>query len=154
MKTIKITPPEGFKLGKYNEETGEVEIVPIEVKPKYPLSVKEIKDRYWYIDVSGKIRRTVETDDQNNLSYQTRAEAFLALMQLVELRDSWNEIDGFVANWNNSSQIKHSIIQEKNKIILENRSITNTLLYFGSIATRDFFHENFIDLIETAKELI
>ena len=32
MKTIKITLPEGFKLGKFNESTGEVEIVPIKGK--------------------------------------------------------------------------------------------------------------------------
>jgi hypothetical protein len=49
-----------------------------------PVSVCDIPDRNWYIDAVGGIIKS-KTDDINNFSTKERAEAILALGQLLEL---------------------------------------------------------------------
>jgi len=68
-----------------------------------PKRIEEIKPRGWFIDVNGCVDSFNDTVPIN-LSTKKRAEAFLALMQLVELCEAWNE--GWKPDWCNSSQTR------------------------------------------------
>ena len=122
---------------------------------EYPTMIEEVKDRVWFIDDEGKVKETFAVTDINNLSTKSRAKAFLALMQLVEYRDAWNQIDGFVADWSiNNDQVKHVIEVSKNELEKSYYYEYQSVLYFGSEETRDKFMNQFSDLIEEAKELL
>jgi hypothetical protein len=91
-KEIEIKVP-GWEIDIENS-TNE-KIVLRKIKSPKPKSVTEIPNRNWYIDSSGIIKNLSNNDwsggdDINNLSTENRAEAFLALMQLVEPRNTWN----------------------------------------------------------------
>ena len=75
-------------------------------------------------------------------------------MQLVELRDAWNRIDGFVVNWNSDTQFKYiiDIYNEQPRFMYVYK--TQKILYFGSEKTRGSFYATFRNLIKTAKELL
>jgi|GEM_PF-6682347 len=122
---------------------------------EYPTMIEEVKDRVWFIDNEGQVKETFAVTDINNLSTKSRAKAFLALMQLVEYRDAWNEIDGFVADWSeDNNQKKYTIEVYCNELINYFIYEVQTILYFGSEETRDKFMNQFSDLIEEAKELL
>lgn len=154
MNELKIEIPEGYEVDqeKSNLVKGEIKFKKIE--KKYPLSIKEVKDRNWYIDSIGIIGKVLYEHDINQVSSESRAKAFLALMQLVELRDCWNKVDGFIPDWTKSVQNKYTIENFKNGILKDTRIYVSTPLYFGSNETRDLFFETFRDLIEEAKELL
>ena len=114
----------------------------------------DIKGRDWYIGINRVLNDPSNSNDTDQVSTKERAESFLALMQLVELRDAYNEVDGFVADWNNREQYKFCIWVCRNKLVKEMSWSTNVFLHFGSEETRDLFYEKHIDLIETAKELL
>ena len=104
---------------------------------KLPMSVEEITNRNYWIHSNGEVTSSARfSNDKNNLSTEERAEAFLALMQLVELRDAWN-----------GDSKRHLYL-----IYSENR--TSNLLSFKTLELRNQFGEQFKDLIETAKELL
>ena len=152
MKNLEFKIPEGYELDKENS-TDET-IIYKKKENKYPLSVEKIKGRNFYISEDGRVLQCDEYIDKNNLSSKERSEAFLALMQLVELRDAWNEIDGFEADWTSRTQSKHCIENCKNKICSDLYCYTRKSLHFGSEKTRNLFLDTFRDLIETAKELL
>jgi hypothetical protein len=151
MTQIKINIPEGYEIDVFNKETGEVSFKKIEVK--YPQSVKEILNRNYYIQPSGTVRKSI-CHDVNNVSSEQRAEAFLALMQLVELRDAWNKIDGFIVDWNNINQNKYVLEYIYCKVKKDTYGVSQKVLYFSSAKTRDLFLKTFSSLINTAKELL
>lgn len=93
----------------------------------------------------------------NNISSASRAKAIMALMQLVELRDAWNKVDGFVE----SKQLVHYFIRNTHrgfKVGHNNfhdiATAEKRLLTFKSAETRDKFLETFRPLIEEAKEFL
>jgi hypothetical protein len=149
METKNVKMPAGYEFSHIGANG---EIIVKKIAPKYPINVDEIRNRNWYIDGSGEIDEIEKYYEKTQLSTKERAEAFLALMQLVELRDAWNEIDGFVANW--SSGWKHCIDINSDKINHQLYYITQRVLYFGSDETARLFAKTFKDLIETAKELL
>ena len=141
MKELKIEVPEGYQIDK--EKSTFEKIVFKEIENKLPMSVEEIPNRKFYITNDSNIvinnnKRVLSTGRSciNQLSTKERAEAFLALMQLVELRDVWN-----------GDSKRHLYL-----IYSENR--TSNLLSFKTLELRNQFGEQFKDLIETAKELL
>lgn len=153
MKTKAVEMPDGYEFSHVGENG---EIIIKEIVSKYPLSVGDIKERAWFINGVGGIEPT-NTDkflDNNQLSTKERAEAFLALMQLVELRDAWNKVDGFVSDWSDSSQTKYCIYYFKTKPNVDASFLVKKVLFFGSKETAQLFLEKFAQLIETAKELL
>lgn len=150
MKTLKIEIPSGYEIDKEKSTFENIVFNPI--GKYYPTSVKEIKDRPYFIDSSGSVKDTLHCIDPNQLSTEERAKAFLALMQLVELRDAWNEIDGGKEFYTNAHN--HVIEVHKNKIYKFHYGQTYKVLHFRKEETRDKFLETFRDLIEQAKELI
>jgi len=152
MKTLKIEIPEGHEIDQENSTFEK--IVFKEVKSKYPLKVEDIPNRDWYIHCNNVTQVQYENlkKDKENVSTRKRAKAFLALMQLVELRDAWNEIDG--GKEFTCDDIKYSIKVHFNEITTNTEISSYKVLHFRKEETRDKFLETFRDLIEQAKELI
>ena len=149
MKEFIIECPSGFEVDK--EKSTFEKIVFKEIENKLHMSVEEIPNRNWYIAAKSEIKQLNTAYDKNNLSTKERAEAFLALMQLVELRDAWN--GDWKADWNNSEK-KYLIFVSRGDITKFANSVSNTVLHFKSEQLRDQFAEQFKDLIEQAKELL
>lgn len=79
------------------------------------------------------------------------AEAMIALCQLIQLRDCYNQ--GWKPNWSDET-IKYEICFYDNEIV-KGRTVKNSsVLSFENEELRDEFAENFKELIEEAKELI
>ena len=149
MKELIIECPSGFEVDK-DKSTFE-KIVFKEIENKLPMSVEEIPNRKgFYIDSSCKIL-CGGSKGKNNISTYERAEAFLALMQLVDLRDAWN--GDWKADWSKMNR-KYCIIFSEDKICKLVMNCASSPLNFKSEQLRDQFSEQFKDLIETAKELL
>ena len=150
MKHLEITVPEGHEVDKENSTFEK--IVFKKIRGEYPQKVYEIRGRNYYISTQGIVKKVKGDRGINNLSTKSRAEAFLALMQLIELRDAWNEIDGG-KEWNWGS-LNHIICVDRKEIRVASYSEDYAVLHFRKEKTRNLFFETFIDLIEQAKELI
>lgn len=134
-KEIKIDVPEGMEFDEANSS-----IIFKPIKKKLPMSVKEIENRKYYLDGTGKVcELNNQLGDINQVSTKERAEAILALGQLLELRDAWN-----------GDSERH----EYTTLINFRNSIYSSLLSFKTAELRNQFAEQFKDLIETAKELL
>ena len=145
MKEFIIECPSGFEVDK--EKSTFEKIVFKEIENKLPMSVEEIPNRDWFINSVGSIHKYENSKSKNHLSTKERAEAFLALMQLVELRDAWN--GDWKADYNNGNQSKYCVMIKKG---ITGRTAFS--LCFKSGALRDQFAEQFSELIENAKELL
>ena len=157
-QTIEIEVPDGYK-AVYDENTQRVEIV---VKIGLPKTWEEFCDNFpfkkgeCFINRYGSIDN-VYTGERcerggNTLPNKETAEAFLALMQLVQLRDCYRQ--GWTPDWSDDEQPKYSVITSSGEVSVDTLIVTNGILSFQSEEIRDEFLKNFRDLIEEAKELI
>ena len=140
--------PEGYEIDLEESDLKTGNIVLKKSKPKYPQSIEKINDRFTFV---------LHTTDHFNLNFVSSSErvaAFRALIQLVELRDAWNKVDGFEVDWRDGEQRKFCVNYYDNEIDVCSFTSTHSVLYFGSPDTRDLFLKTFRDLIEEAKELI
>ena len=153
---IEIEVPEWHK-AVYNEDTQRVEIVKA-IPPKsweefcdnYPV---EPKESFIY---EGKVNRVFvggKRDPKNTGIFPNKetAEAFLALMQLIQLRDCYRQ--GWVPDWKDGTE-KYVIVQYDNVLSYEVCQRISRVLSFQSVEIRNEFLKNFRDLIEQARELI
>lgn len=93
-----------------------------------------------------------EDSDKLMLPNEETAEAFLALMQLIQLRNCYN--NGWEPDWTDVSGHKYVIINRRGELV-ETCSITMSyVLAFRTEELRAQFLKNFRDLIEIAKPLI
>lgn len=152
MNTNKITieAPEGMELDTENSVIKLVWKEKIK-EPHFPDSVTEIEGRDWYITENGIIEK-VKDFTVNQLSSRSRAVAFLALMQLVELRDYVN--GGWEPDWSDNSVYKYCIEYYHNDISKTTYQNSQTVLFFKSEEIRDKFLKKYRTLIEQAKELL
>lgn len=90
-------------------------------------------------------------EDRNLLPNQLYAKAMLALCQLIQLRDYYN--DGWMPKWN-SNKIKYCIEIGADYIHTFEYKNSPRVLTFKSSTLRDTFLTNFKDLIEVAKPLL
>lgn len=156
MKTLKIKIPQGLEIDVEKSDIPEGVIVFREAEKKYPTSVEDI-NRPFYINSFGDVLYSSGGDKYiSRISTKERAEAILALIQLVELRDAWNKIDEFEADWDNEFQEKYCIINRHGNVIKDecHFPFARVILAFGSEETRDSFFTTFRDLIVKAKELL
>lgn len=100
--------------------------------------------------VAGMPRHTYY--DRNLLLSKELAEAMLALCQLIQLRDCYN--DGWMPDWIDSNTSKWAIYPYKNILKINVAFISNRILTFKTKELCDEFFENFRDLIEVAKPLL
>lgn len=93
-----------------------------------------------------------EDQDQNLLPSKSDAEGILALIQLIQLRDCYN--NGWKPDWENGQNAKYTIYCIANSIATGTNNTNLRVLSFKTRELRDEFLTNFEDLIETAKDFI
>ena len=155
-KELKIEVPQGYEIDK--EKSTFEKIVFKKVEKELPKSWEELDIvKGFYVNSLSEIAETGEetcAEEYNRNTFPTKeeAEAVLALAQLCQLRDRYN--DGWKPNWRTGSEIKYCIIVDENKIVESQYITLNRVLHFKTPELRDEFLENFRDLIETAKPLL
>ena len=155
MKTLKITPPEGYEIDKEKSTFEEIVFKP--VKKGLPKSWKELEtiNGYW-VDICSEICEDegfecVETH-KNIFATEEQAKASIALAQLSQLREVYR--GAWVPDWYNVDQTKHCIIRLDGKIDTRMLYSFAHFLSFQSPEIRDEFLKNFRDLIEEASSLL
>ena len=141
-KQIKISDlvPQGYEIDKEKSTFENIILKSIEVK--LPLSYFEIPNlNYSIFDPHRRL----------NLSTENRAKAFVALIQLVELRDAWN--GDWVSDFKNGIS-KYCIKFFQGGLEIEHSCYTNFPLHFKTKELAEKFAEQFKDLINEAKELL
>ncbi len=118
-----------------------------------------IKDDEYYIKQASKIKHYDKCgrgdrypNSDKNVGTKETCEAVLALMQLIQLRDCYN--DGWKPDWGNNWEEKHVIFRDGDYICKDRLTRFQCVLNFKTTELRDQFLENFRDLIEIAKPLI
>lgn len=161
-KELKIEVPQGYEIDKENSTFEKIVFKKVEKElPKCWEELGEIKG--WYVDSFSDIMPcdkgdTDKDNDKNIFPTIEEAEACLALAQLCQLRDRYN--DGWKPDWENRAQNKFIIyIHPNNKILFDKISanthaISRHLLTFKTEELRNKFLENFEDLIKIAKPLL
>ena len=167
-QTIEIEVPDGYK-AVYNEDTQKIEVV-CATLPKswrefcdnYPIESYEclvsehstIKNFYpsdvEIPEIERKERKVNE--NKNLLPNKETAEAFLALIQLIQLRDCYRQ--GWKPSWEDDNMKKHCIFRRGGDIIRDWTIDEQRVLSFQSKEISEKFRKNFRDLIEKAKELV
>lgn len=155
---IEIEVPDGYK-AVFDRKTQRVELVDATLPKTWEEFCERtpVTNEETYIDfyrggrTEGDTKRDVFKDRALLPDYDT-AEAFIALMQLIQLRDCYRQ--GWTPDWNDDEQSKYSVITSSGKVSVDTRIVTNGILSFQSEEVRDEFLENFKDLIEQAKELV
>lgn len=153
-KEFKIQVPEGYEIDRENSTFEK--IVFKKVEKELPKSWRELDNvSGYYVDKNSKvyncIDHTTANDNRNIFPTREEAEACVALAQLCQLRDRYN--DGWKPNWNKETD-KYTIIYSSNKIDTSFSVYAQRILSFKTVGIRDKFLENFRGLIETAKPLL
>ena len=155
-----IEIPEGFELKKISDT--EYRIVKKEkVLPKTWeefCKLNPVKDAERFIASSSRIcsfndirdRERNEDNDRNIIPSEEKAEAILALCQLIQLRDCYN--NGWKPDWNELSN-KFVIYPVNGEYTTSLNHVCKRVLVFKSSELRDKFLNNFKDLIEKLKPL-
>lgn len=163
-KEIKITPPEGYEVDKEHSTFECIKFKPIKELPttweefcknhllkvgeSWITSISEIT--YISKEKGGSTRFC--NRDEHVLPSTKYAEAMLALCQLIQLRDCYN--DGWQPDWTDGNTVKYCLGVCQNRVTKEVLQITNKVMTFKTMDLRDEFLENFKDLIEIAKPLL
>ena len=154
-KEFKIQVPEGYKIDRENSTFEK--IVFKKVERELPKSWEDLKIlNGYYVKDSSKVDlfKSYTTDEYNKNVFPTKeeAQACLALSQLCQLRDRYN--DGWKPDWEDGGELKYIISINSNEIYCGVYDSTHKLLAFKTEELRNEFLENFRGLIETAKPLL
>ena len=157
-KELNIVPPEGWEIDKEKSTFEKIifkEIKKVEVC-KLPMRWEDLPVISGYFTGTNSTIYTavdVHPIDCNTNVFPTKefAEASLALAQLLQLRDAWN--DGWIPNFGDDTS-KSTIYACNKKLVMGSASYTNAPMSFKSTKTRDKFLETFKDLLEIAKPLL
>ena len=153
---MKIQAPEGYEIDRENSTFEN--IVFKKVEKELPKSWEELKfiDGFYVCGLSRieKVRHnsTAISNNKNIFPTKEEAEACLALAQLCQLRDKYN--DGWKPNWEDYNEAKYCIEFCQGRIETLFRVNCHKILIFKTEELRDKFLENFRDLIEIAKPLL
>ena len=151
---MKIQVPEGYEIDREKSTFEKIVFKKEERKlPKKWEDLYEVKG--WFVDfhsdvVTSGSMRTADSV-KNRFPTKEEAEACIALAQLCQLRDRYN--DGWKPDWTDFT-MKPSIYFHKEIATAGENCNERNILYFRSEKIRDEFLENFRDLIETAKPLL
>ena len=155
-QTIEIEVPDGYK-AVYNEDTQKIEIVEVKLPKTWEEFCENnpVKSDEYFI-YNGDIKSVItgglrDITAKSVLPNKETAEAFLVLMQLIQLRDCYRQ--GWKPNWKKACN-KYCIYYEIDGIFPFNNIYNSRVLSFQSEEIRDKFMKNFRELIEIAKELI
>ena len=155
-QTINI--PDGFELIKTSETTFEIKKKEKQLPKTWEefCKINPIKEGEAYICNISDIQEVISSQrhlskDKNFLPTRKDAEGILALMQLIQLRDYYNE--GWRPDWTDDTD-KYAITRVYNRIGVNCYVHWNHVLTFKTEELRYKFLENFKDLIEQAKDFI
>lgn len=154
-KELKIEIPQGYEIDK-GKSTFE-KIVFKKVENELPKRWEDLGViRGYYVNAHSELRDfeccTGKDSNKNTFPTKEEAEACIALAQLCQLRDRYN--DGWRPDWDDGGEQKYAIKIENNKTVKYILTSTSSVLSFKSVNLRDEFLENFRDLIEIAKPLL
>ena len=156
MKTLKITPPEGYEIDKDKSSFEEIVFKP--VKKQLPKSWEELKTvEGFYVTSDSIVYRAAPLNthkyQRSIFATEAQAKASIALAQLSQLREVYR--GGWVPDWNSYRQKQKYSIININEIFIVNSSVNqHYFLTFQSAEIRDEFLNNFKDLIEEASPLL
>jgi hypothetical protein len=154
-KEFKIQVPEGYEIDKEKSTFEKIVFKKVDDLPK---SWEELEfiDGFFVSSLSdiAKIGNNTTNDKSNKNVFPTKEEATacLALAQLCQLRDKYN--NGWKPDWNSVAETKWVIEIFKNNIAKNIYGGKHRILAFKTEELRDKFIENFNDLIEIAKPLL
>lgn len=135
-----------------------------ESKKPLPKTWEEAYTKYlcnttiFYIDTNSEIQQFTKPRtenakfNKNALLSQKRAEEMLAFMQLITLRDIYN--NGWEPDWDNLDETKYCIYGWSNTITIGIFVSDHCILAFKTEELRDEFLRNFEELIVKAKRLL
>ena len=154
-KEFKIQVPEGYEIDKEKSTFEKIVFKKVDDLPKSWEEFGEVEG--WFVNNRCEIDYYDEGDstndmDKNLFPTEEEAEACIALSQLCQLRDRYN--DGWKPDWNITSETKYVIEVSKNTMVKNFYGNRHKILSFKTEELRDKFLENFRDLIETAKPLL
>ena len=152
--TIKIIPPEGYEFDK--EKSTLEEIVFKKIENNLPMSWEELGIiKGYYISSNSNIDDASMTNavdvNRNLFPSKKEAEAMLAMAQLCQLRNAWN--NGWEANWEDDT-VKYCIVSFKNIMYKDSYYHLHRPMFFKTRELRDKFIVTFKDLLETAKPFL
>ena len=152
MEAVKIHPPEGYEVCPTSTQT-EIRFRPVKSKPKWEDFGAHVG---FYVNNISEVHRYTaleESCDTNRNVWPTKeeAEACLALSQLCQWRDKYNE--GWKPDWEHS-EFKFHIVVGAGKVISSTSPDNSHVLTFKTAKIRDKFLEDFSELIEIAKPLL
>lgn len=148
------------------EVKGVLEKIYPEIKrERYPMSHDELQDLYAGGNISfitdDSLINTTDyfsiyeyEDNRNIIITENRGMEMLAFMQLIALRDCWNEIDNFNVDWSNCMQDKYCIEYMTTGYTIERYSTHRKPLSFSTRETAELFLATFEDLIREAGSLL
>lgn len=153
-KELKIEVPQGYEIDRENSTFEKIVFKKVEELPKRWGELKRIKGVY--VDSDSRLCNsgygaTYETS-KNIFPTIEEAEACVALAQLCQLRDRYN--DGWKPDWDSMSETKYVLEISRNIVVKNFYGNRHKILAFKTEELRDKFLENFRDLIETAKPLL
>lgn len=151
-KELNIIAPEGYEIDKENSTFEKIVFKKINELPKTWEDLKYISGAYIsalsYIDTINSIETIPSA--KNIFPTKELAEAALALAQLLQLRDRYNNDNkGFIFLKNN-----YCITFVNNSIQKSVYFHSQRILAFRTRELRDEFYDNFKELIEIAKPLL
>ena len=152
---MKIQAPEGYEIDRENSTFEK--IIFKKVEKELPKSWEELHMiKGWFVENGSGIYKFEKcfTISKNRNLFPTKeeAEACLALAQLCQLRNRYN--DGWKPDWSDGNSQKFIIDFHSDKIDKGRGYMTQKVLFFKTEELRDKFLENFSDLIEIAKPLL
>ena len=168
-RNLKLTLEVASKM--YKNATNEIRIILENTFPelkenKYPMSHTELqnilireKKEVSFIHSDSTIREeytfTNNSLENKNISIRNRrSRQHLSFIQLVALRDKWNEIDKFEPDWEDCQVCKYCIQNINNEVVPYDYHTMSRILAFKTKETRDLFLKTFRNLIEDAKDFI
>ena len=161
MKDLKIEIPDGFILDEEKYKNNIIAFLPKLIDPlaHLPKSWEELETiEGWFLTIRSEILNTnkgekISTTEANKnvIPTESQAKAILALCQLLQLRDRYNDGEQLVMNGRNQ---RYCIENIDNKIMGGDCFHANKVLKFKTEKLRDHFLQHHITLIEEAKELL
>ena len=154
MKTKEIIIPQGWEIDKVEDNKVIIKEIKKELPKTWGECIAKIRDLE-YIDRNCIYKATFSVKTASNHINDIPiglGKPMLALCQLLVCREVYRQ--GWKPNWKDDKEIKYCIERVENWITKETYTLMAKVLAFQSAEIRDEFLENFIDLIEEAKELI
>lgn len=162
-KELKIVAPNGYEIDKENSTLEKIVFKKIGNKPKSweeycDLQIINNKKGYYINDLTSKINEAhwdgcVNTDVWKDvLPSKDFAEAFLAMMQLMSIRQEW--IGDWQPMWGVGSAYQYCIVVHNDKLDADFYTFCQHPLSFPTMEMANEFMACFRDLLEIAKPLI